>query len=860
MFTKLRGLLQRRRVAWELDDELRHHVEMEIQANIQRGWSPLEARRLALRDLDGLDKTKEAVRDVRATWADSLWQDARHASRSLWRQPAVTATAVGMLGVAIGISTAMFTIADALILRPVPFDEPQQLARVYMGNDRGGRTTVAPAVVRAWRESPAFRGVESAVADTALVEVDGAVAARGIARVTQGLFDLLGGVRPIHGRLFDASESRAGVHDRVLLGEDVWRALYHADPGVVGRPVTIDRESLVVVGILPSEFRFPSWNTVIWRAVDIEAPPAAAAGELPVAYVRFAPDLPRADALRLASEAARAADGRNADLRARDDPLAELVLDRYYQRAVPMLVGGVVLVFLVLCANVSSLLLARLTSRQREFSMRSALGASRARLIGQAVVESGVVGIFGVLVGIAIGWSLVSLARAFLPEAFLLRTLNPLDIDRRALVMTSVAGVMATLAAGLLPAWIGTRVDAAGSLRVMDRGGTETRGARVVTRGLLIGEIALACTLLVGATLLARSFINLTNAERGLDVGSTLRVNVSFPAPAFPDRTARATVARTIEEQVGSLPGVRRVAWSYGLPPAGGALSFGLWQADTPGTAAVDMEVDRYNVGPDFFELYGIPLVRGRTFQPSDQRGAVVVGERFARALWPDHDPIGRSFTFGKEQFQVIGLVREIHHPSVDARLNRAEFYEPFAGVGGFSMMSIRCAFTCPDAALVRQRVLAAHAAIRVNGVQVLEDVYFEQLARPRAAAALGFAFALVAVLAAAGGLFSVLNYAVGRRKREFGIRTALGASPVKIRGLVLHESVMVAAVGIAIGTVTSWGLGRALASLQYGVTIADPFTWTFVLGVLTVTTIAASWRPARQAIRADPALLLREE
>ena len=860
MLTTLRGLLQRRRVAREIDDELRHHVEMETQSNIQLGWSPVEARRLALRDLDGLDRTKEAIRDVRATVADSLLQDVRQAYRSLRRHPGAAMAAVGMLGLGIGISTAMFTVADALILRPVPFDEPEQLARVYMGNDRGGRTTVAPAVIHAWRESAAFSGVESAVADTALVEVDGAVVTRGIARVTPGLFDLLGGVRPIRGRLFDAAESRAGVHDRVLLSEDVWRTLYRADPGVVVRSVTIDGESLVVVGVLPSEFRFPSWNTVIWRAVDIDAPPPAAAGELPVAYVRFAPGLPRSDALRVASEAARAADGRNAELRARDDPLADMVRDRYYQRAVPMLVGGVVLVFLVLCANVSSLLLARLTSRQREFGMRSALGASRARLISQAFVESSVLGLLGVIAGVAVGWSLVSLARAFLPEAFLLRTLNPLDIDRRALVMTSAAGVIATLAAGLLPAWVGTRVDATGSLRVMDRGGTETRGARVVTRGLLIGEIALACTLLVGATLLVRSFINLTNAERGLDVSSTLRVNVSLPAPAFPDRTARATAARTIEEHVGALPGVRRVAWSYGLPPTGGALSWGNWQSDAPGTPAVDMEVDRYNVGPDFFELYRIPLVRGRTFQPSDQQGSVVVGERFARALWRDDDPIGRGFTYGKEQFQVIGLVREIHHPSVDARLNRPEFYEPFAGVGTFAMMSIQCGSDCPDAALVRQRVLAAHPAVRVNSVQALEDVYFEQLARPRAAAALGFAFALVAVLAAAGGLFSVLSYAVGRRKREFGIRTALGASPVQIRRLVVRDGVMVAAIGIAIGTVTAWALGRALASLQYGVTIADPFTWTFVLGVLAVTTIAASWRPARQAMRANPVLLLREE
>jgi len=454
----------------------------------------------------------------------------------------------------------------------------------------------------------------------------------------------------------------------------------------------------------------------------------------------------------------------------------------------------------------------------------------------------------------------VSLSRTFLPEAFLLRTLNPLNIDGRALAVTSLSSVVATVAAGLLPAWIGTHTDPERSLRITERSGTETRGARVDTKTLLVGEIALACTLLVGATLLVRSFINLANAERGLNVDGVLVSTLSMAPPAFPDRVARETTARAIKEHVSQLAGVQLVAWSYGLPPDGGAISFGAWHSDAPGNPAVDMNVDRYRVGPDLFELYGIPLLRGRTFEPSDQQGTVVVGERLARSLWPGLDPIGHTFRFDKERFQVVGLVREIHHPSVDASIDRPEFYEPFAGVGSYAMMSIRCGATCPNTAVIRQRILATHPAARVVEVQALEDVYFEQLARPRAAAALGFAFAGIAVLAAAGGLFSVLTYAVGRRKREFGIRTALGASPDQIRRMVLRDGFAVAVIGIAIGSIAAWSLGHALVSLQYGITVADPVTWTVVLGVLGVTALVASWRPARQAMRADPVLLLREE
>ncbi|HEX5107263.1 MAG TPA: ABC transporter permease [Vicinamibacterales bacterium] len=859
--TAVRRLLQRRRVAREMDDELAFHIEMETQANIKRGLSPAEARRQALRDLGGMDQTKEQIRDVRTMRLDSVWQDVRHAVRDLRVRPAATVTSAAMLGLGIGITTAMFTMVDALILRPVPFHNAGELAWAYMGNERGGRTTVTPAVLGAWQASRAFAAAESAVPDTALVDVNGAIVARGMARVTPGLFDLLGGVRPIHGRLFDPSEVRAGINDRVLLSEDIWRTLYQADPAILGRRILVDGEPLVVIGVLPADFRFPSWNTVLWRAVDFRAMPASVMGERPRAYVRFSPNVPRADAARIATDAARAADSGNAELALRVQPLAGPVyFQDYYEQAVPLLAGAVILVFLVLCGNVSSLLLARLTIRQREFSMRSALGASRGRLIQQAFVESSVLGVLGVLAGIAIAWMLVTLSRAFLPEAFLVRTLNPVNIDARALGVTSVSGIFATLAASLLPVWIGTRTDADRSLRLTERSGTETRGARAASRTLLVGEIALACTLLVGATLLVRSFINLATAGRGLDADGVVVASLSLAPPAFPDRVSRATAARAIEERVRQLPGVQRVAWSFGLPPDGGSFSFGDWQSDAPGHPPVDLTVDRYNVGSDFFELYGIPLLAGRTFSASDSQGAVVVGERLARTLWPGLDPIGRTFSFEKERFQVIGLVREINLPAIDARLDRPEFYEPFGGVGSYAMMSIRCGAACPNTAVVRQHVLATHPAVRVVNVQALEDSYFEQLALPRATAALGFAFAGVAILAAAGGLFSVLSYAVGRRRREFGIRAALGASPNQVRRVVLRDGLMVAAAGVAIGSVAAWSLGRLLVSVQYGVTIADPLTWTVVLGVLGFTTLSASWRPARQATRADPVLLLREE
>jgi len=429
--TWLRGLLQRRRAHRELDEELAFHLEMEIDANVARGMTRAAARHAALAAFGGVVQTKEMVHEVRTMAIESVWQDLRHGGRTLVAHPGFTLTAAGMLALAIGITTAMFTIVDSLILRPVPFHDPAQLAHLWMGTDRGGRSVVAPAVIRAWRESPAFQGAESAMQDTALLETGETVVTRGMAIVTPGVFDLLGGVRPIQGRLFDAAEGGAGQNDRVLVSETLWRTLFGSDARFVGRTITVNSERLTVIGILPAEFRFPSADTVLWKPTNLASRPE----EMARAYVRFASGMPRAEALRLATDAARAADAANASLRPWVYTLAGAD-DEYTRRAVPLLAGGVGLVFLVLCANVCGLLLARLTTRRREFSMRAALGASRGRLVRQALIESSVLGVIGVIIGATIAWALVAVARALIPEQMLLQTLNPLNLDARALAAT----------------------------------------------------------------------------------------------------------------------------------------------------------------------------------------------------------------------------------------------------------------------------------------------------------------------------------------------------------------------------------------------------------------------------------------
>ena len=788
-----------------------------------------------------------------------MFDDIRHAWRRVRARSGTSLVAMAMLALAVGLTTAMFTLLDALLIRPVPFRHAETLMQLAVGNEHGSSYAVSPAVLRAWQSSSTFVTVQAANEQTSLIEGSHGLVARQSAIVTPGVFDLLG-VRPIRGRLFTSDEGRAGLDDRVIISEDMWRSVYGRDPEIVGKQIVVDGQSMSVVGVMASDFRFPTWDTSLWMPIDFQSPGPRHLDSQPISFARLRSDVPVADTLRAATDILRPLDPKLGDRRVQAWPLARWSLSEYYKRALPWLGGGVVLVFLVLCANVSSLLLAQYSTRRREFGVCSALGASRGRLLRQAIFENVMLGVAGALLGLGFAWILVSLSRSVLPEAFLLRTLNPISVNVRALLAAAGFGLAATLVAGVLPAWIGTRAESAESLRAAERAETQSRAAKATTRALIVAEIALACTLLVGAALLARSFVNLTRADRGLKSEGVLTGWISLPSRTYPDRTARATATAAVQETLEALPGAAQVALSYGLPPRGGMFSWGDWQSDVANMPPVSTTIEAYRVGPDFFSLYGLPILRGRTFVPGDTSDSVIVSERLAAMLWPGQDPLGHVFTHDKIVRRVIGVAREINHPSVDPRQDNAEYYEPFAVGGQYIMMSLRCAGPCPDGAIVRQKVLATVPQAEIVQLGPLTDVYDEELAPPRAAAALSTAFAGVAMLAAAGGLFSVLSFAVGMRFREFGVRVALGASPRDIRSLVIGDGLTLAIVGFAIGAVASWLLGRALSSFEYGITSNDLVSWTVVTALVAITVLGAAWLPARRAMRADPVALLRQD
>jgi predicted permease len=520
--------------------------------------------------------------------------------------------------------------------------------------------------------------------------------------------------------------------------------------------------------------------------------------------------------------------------------------------------AGVALVFLVLCANVANLILARTNVRRVEFGVASALGASRWRLLRQVFFENAAIGLLAAVAGLALAWVLTGLVLSIIPASMATRTLNAMGVDFRAVGIASVLGLLATIFAGLPPAWIGTRVDPASSLRLSSRGATDSRESRRWTRALLVGEVALASMLLVGAGLLTTSFVRLMQIEPGIDTRAVMTAWASLPSFNFKARADVAAAAENLRSHMAAMPGISAASLSFGMPPGGGSLHFDSLKTDD-GRTVPDMITSSQALGPDAFEVFGIKIIEGRSFQGGGAQDEVILGRGLAATLWPEQSAVGHSFSIGQTSYRVIGVAREVRSSLNDPGVDTPEFYERFQPGSRQVMLGMRCAAACPSTEAVRTWLRSAGAGFFIADVSSLEHKYNAQFDKPRAAATLALIFAALALFASAGGLFSVLTYAVGQRRREFGVRVALGARPVQLQVIVVRDSLVVAATGLFIGASAVWLVSRWMSSLITGVSAASPLVWLSVVTTLILSTIAAAWRPARSASKADPIALLRE-
>ena len=806
---------------------------------------------------------------------NTIRSDLKYAARSLRRTPGFAAIAVVTLALGIGANTAIFSVVHNVLLQPLALVEPERVVRVFHDAPEAGFATTPgafspPDFEDLQRDNAAFASLAAyyfipGQSETSLLG-GGAPQELDTAFVSADFFSLLG-VPPLLGRTPGAAENVPGTDQVVVLSHGLWQARFGADPGIVGRNVTLDSGKFTVIGVMPAAFDFPSRKAAMWV-------PLSLIGEDDIPTMR---GLRWMDVVgRLAPEvtvaaADDAADGVMQRL-AREYPdtnedwtgvtvqtlKASLVGD--LRPALFVLLGAVALVLLIACANLANLLLARGSARGSEFAVRSALGADRGRLVRQLLTESLLLALAGGALGLGLAYAgldaLVALSAGTIPRP------DEIGVDLRVAGFALAASVLTGVLFGLAPALAASKPDLQESLGDGGRSASAGRRGRGLRDALVIAQTALAVVLLAGAGLLLRSFWNLTHVDPGFSGENVLSLSISTPSEVISDDERRAAYRREILARIGSLPGVLAVGGSKTVPLHGGGEGYAFTVAGQPEPVAPESGV--LIVTPGYFRALGIPLLRGREFTDNDEASealVLMVNEAFARRYLPAREPVGATLSLGDEELRVVGLVGDVRTEGI-AREPAPAVYAPAYLLPRSSMkLFIR---TTSDplqvAAAVRETIWDINPNQPISDITTMQKVMSETVARPRFFTLLLGGFAGLAMVLAALGVYGVIAYAVSRRTSEIGIRMALGASTGNVLRLAIAQGLAPAVAGLAIGLVAAVLLTRLLSGLLYDVAAVDPATFGGVALLLVIVALLAGWLPARRAARVNPAFALRQD
>jgi len=790
------------------------------------------------------------------------------------QSPGFTLVATLTLALGIGATSAIFSVVNAVLLRPLPFAEADRLVQV---------AALWQGKSVAWLSPQNFLDIETqarslerlAALDTSGMTLTGHGAAVRLegAEVSASFFDVLR-VRPDLGRGFAAGENEPGRTHVVVLGHKLWQERFGGDPGVVGRDVQIDREPWTVVGVAPAGFSYPE-GAEIWRPLtydELFRTKSRGAWYLNV-VARLAPGASLAGAREeMATIAARLAKeypNQNEGVGGTAIGLREALVGDT-RKALLVLLGAVGLVLLVACVNVANLLLARISVREGELALRAALGAGRGRIVRQLLTESLLLALVGGALGALVAGGLVDALLALQPQG--VPRLSEVRIDRGVLAFAALTSFATSLVFGTLPALQMSRRATAQSLRQGGRG--ILGGPRVGLRGaLVVGQIALAMVLLAGAGLLIRSFTLLRHVDPGFDARSALSFRFTLPESAYADDAPRVAFHDALAARLAALPGVRAVGGVSGLPLAGGSfiISFTIDGRPEP-PPAQQPSLAVAIVTPGYFEAMGIGIVRGRALAPGDVETApqvVVLSEAAVRKHFPGEDPIGKHIRLGlgrgpgkpKAGGEVVGVARDVKRQGL-GKESAPEIYVAYAQYPVQSM-SIVLRTDVPPRSVATAAERALHeldAQLPVSFVLTLEEVVARSISEPRFYTLLLGAFATTALFLAALGLFGVMSYAVAQRTRELAVRLALGARQHELQRMVLREALALGAVGLVLGLGGALLVSRTLTTQLYSVSPNDPATLAAVAGVLLATTVLAGYLPARRATRIDPVVALRAD
>ncbi|HEY0321337.1 MAG TPA: ABC transporter permease [Pyrinomonadaceae bacterium] len=801
----------------------------------------------------------------------TLWQDVRFGLRMMWKSPGFTIVALLALALGIGANTAIFSVVNTVLLRPLPYEQPERLVAVWEKDTKEGKdeNVVAPANFSDWREqNQVFEAIAAYSPMSATLTGQNEPEHVEGAQISPGLFSVLR-VRPMQGRAFLPDDEQFSGGPVMIVSHRLWQRRFGADPNLIGKTVSLEGESFTVVGIMPPDFKFFD-DADIYLPLFLDSKIKAMRARhflRVVARLKQGVTLDEARsnmeqiARQLQAQYPKTNDGLGVTIKGlHEDSVANL------RPALLLLLGAVCFVLLIASANVINLQLARAAIRQREISIRIALGASRLRIFRQLLTESLMLSLFGGALGTLLALWGVDLLIALVGEKF--PQVAETGIDRRVLFFTLGVSCLTGVIFGLAPALVTSKPDLNETLKDTGRSATESFRRNRLRSLLVISEVAFAVVLLVGAGLMIRTLARLRAVDPGFNSHNVLTFSLSPSETKYETRTQLAQLYQQIAGRIEKLPGVKSAAAVSTLPISGRSSTTALAFEGGSEPVGAAPEVGYLLVGPNYFGTMEIPLMKGRDFNGSDVEGAtevIIINEAMARRFWPNEDAIGKRIKLGPNPKSpwatIVGVVGNVRHEGLDTN-ERPEVYENYFQHSDSSMTMVVRTLDNPQRILpaVRTQVKEADADLPVYNVRVMDQVVLESVLIRRLSMLLLEIFAGLAIVLAAIGLYGVMAYSVTRRTHEIGIRMALGAQAPDVLRMIIGQGMTLALIGVAIGLGAAFVLTSLMSSLLYGVSATDPVTFILVSLLLATVAFVACFIPARRATRVDPLTALRYE
>jgi putative ABC transport system permease protein len=879
---RVRALFHHSAMEKELEEEIRFHFEHEVEKYRRSGMTEQEARREARLAFGAHEKAKEDCREARGTsFIELTLQDAHYAVRQLRANPTFALVMILTLALSIGANSAIFSVIDGVLLKRLPYMQPERLVRIFLSSKEFPKFPLNPFDFRDYRaQNRTFDSM--AIFTRGDVQLSGSgepVRLNGFG-ITSGYFRGLG-IQPAMGREFTFQEEIPGNGLEVVISDRLWHSRFGGDPNVLGKKITLNMQPFTIVGVMPPGTEHPGneYHAVSYGdTVDVWWP-FSFAGDSKNRGSHYTEGIGR---LKQGVSAAQASSDLNAIMRhingdrppSEDGwkvlviPLSTEIVGKSRQMLL-VLLGAVGIVLLIACANAATLLLVRASGRQREIAVRLAMGAPRRRVVRQLLTESLILSLTGGALGLALAFGGVKALVLLLPAGF--PRANDIHVNGVVFAFTFLVSIATGLLFGLAPAMQASRTDPREGLQKGGRASTSSRRQNALRNALVVTEVSLACVMLIGAGLMLRSFLNLVHLNPGFDEEHVLTANLSLPHAVYTKPEQTVAFFNELVRRLNALPGVIAAGAGSDLPWTGYDENIGGLTIEGKKPAPGQDFHARYHMAtPGYFRALGEPLLAGRTFNEGDKKGArpvVVINRVMAESYWGSEDVVGKRFSFedtpksDADWFNIVGVVGDVKDHPNSAEAENA-FWWPEAQTGQKDMSIVVRAHgdTRLLADAVRNEVHQLDPTLAVADMQQMDKIVDAQISTPRFAFALVGLFAALAILLAAMGAYGVIAYTVSQRTPEFGLRLALGAQRSNLVGLVLRQSARLAVPGTLIGLVLALGLGRVLHTVTYQVRATDPVILGSVAAIVLAVSMLASYLPARRAAKTDPMDSLRAE